>query len=150
MRLISHRGNVSGPNLENENKPSFIQTAIDEGYDVEVDVRLLDAGLYLGHDNPDYPVELEWLVARKDRLWIHTKNFQAMNLLIEHDLKVFYHQTEKHAVIGNTRFIWSCDLTEATERSVIPLIGEEETEKYKDVIMNFYAVCSDYIRRFAP
>ena len=38
MLFISHRGNLSGPQPENENKVSYIQAAIDKGFSVEVDV----------------------------------------------------------------------------------------------------------------
>ena len=37
MILISHRGNINGPNIDKENKPSYISAAIDKGYDCEVD-----------------------------------------------------------------------------------------------------------------
>ena len=149
MHLISHRGNITGPEPLNENKPSFIQGAIDKGYDVEIDVRLFDR-LYLGHDRPDYPVELSWLIDRGEHLLIHAKNFEAMDFLIAHDLKVFYHQAEKHAVIGNTRTIWSCCIPEASEKSIIPLISMDDILKNQGVKMNFYGVCSDYIGKFKP
>jgi hypothetical protein len=145
MRLISHRGNTMGPDPSRENNPQYIQAAIDKGYDVEVDARLLQGGIFLGHDRPDYQVDLPWLVARKDRLWIHTKNFQAIDFLIPHDLRVFYHQHERHVVIGNTRALWSCDLSEANGRSVVPMMGLEEIQRYKSLAPGFHGVCSDYV-----
>ena len=39
MRLIAHRGNLNGPNPLVENDPQRITYCIDEGYDVEIDVR---------------------------------------------------------------------------------------------------------------
>jgi hypothetical protein len=149
MRLISHRGNLDGPDPDKENRPEFIQAAINLGYDVEIDVRLIDGNLFLGHDNPDHPVDIQWLVDRKDKLWVHAKNFPAIDLLIEHGLHIFYHQSDGHAIIGNTKYIWSCNITEANERSVIPLISTEEIEANKGLDMRFHGVCSDYIRRFA-
>jgi hypothetical protein len=148
MRLISHRGNLDGPEPDKENRPEFIQAAIDKGYDVEVDVRLIDGKLFLGHDKPDHAICIEWLLERKDRLWVHAKNFQAMDLLIEHGFQIFCHQADRHAVIGNTRYLWSCDLSEANERSVIPLISSDEVDGNKGLDMRFHGVCSDYIRRF--
>ena len=35
--LISHRGNTSGINKELENSPKYIEGAIHNGYEVEVD-----------------------------------------------------------------------------------------------------------------
>ena len=50
MLLISHRGNVKGRFEEFENSPSYIDKAIELGYDVEVDIRYISEVLYLGHD----------------------------------------------------------------------------------------------------
>ena len=71
MKLISHRGNLSGREIDKENEPSFIENAISNGYDVEVDFRVFQDKLYLGHDTPDYLVDLEWISEKKDfLLWV--------------------------------------------------------------------------------
>ncbi len=36
MKIISHRGNVRGPIPEKENRPSYIDCALGNGYDVEI------------------------------------------------------------------------------------------------------------------
>jgi hypothetical protein len=51
MIIISHRGNLYGPDKENENKPDQIQKVLNLGYYVEIDVWFIDEKLYLGHDN---------------------------------------------------------------------------------------------------
>ena len=61
MKYISHRGNVDGICLELENRPEYIDAAISLGYDVEIDLRTLNGCLYLGHDDPQYPISLEWM-----------------------------------------------------------------------------------------
>ena len=58
MKLISHRGNINGKHEKFENFPSYIDTAIDQGYDVEIDLWKDSDGFYLGHDEPTYPVDL--------------------------------------------------------------------------------------------
>ena len=73
MILIAHRGNINGPNIMDENKPSYIEDAIDQGYDVEIDVWLLDGKYYLGHDEPSYLVVLEFLFMKS--IWIHCKKY---------------------------------------------------------------------------
>ena len=40
MKLIAHRGNLSGPDRERENTTDTIRKALEEGFDVELDVRL--------------------------------------------------------------------------------------------------------------
>lgn len=63
MIIISHRGNLYGPDKENENenKPEQIQKVLDLGYYVEIDVWLIDEKLYLGHDFPQYETNLTFL-----------------------------------------------------------------------------------------
>src|SRR5215472_14024925 len=100
MILISHRGNIDGLYPAEENRPEYIDRAIAAGYDVEMDVRFIGRQLFLGHDTPDYPVSLEWLLQRKDWLWVHCKNFNALSALIDEDLRVFYHQKENHTIIN--------------------------------------------------
>ena len=77
MKIISHRGNIRGPIPDKENRPSYIDCAIGSGYDVEIDVRYLNGGLWLGHDGAQYKVDHNWLDKRKAYLWIHCKNLRA-------------------------------------------------------------------------
>ena len=71
MVLISHRGNLYGPNPERENEPKYIHEAITKGYDVEIDVWVVEGVLFLGHDKPQYDITQDWLNKRYKHLWIH-------------------------------------------------------------------------------
>lgn len=51
MKIISHRGNLNGPNKQTENTIESIKLAINLGFDVEIDVWYIDNILYLGHDS---------------------------------------------------------------------------------------------------
>ena len=57
MKLIAHRGNLNGRNLQLENSPANIMEAIWKGYDVEIDVWHVKNEFYLGHDEPLYEVD---------------------------------------------------------------------------------------------
>ena len=46
MKIISHRGNIRGPVPGRENAPSYIDCAIGNGYDVEIDVRSVNGELW--------------------------------------------------------------------------------------------------------
>jgi hypothetical protein len=147
MKLISHRGNVIGPLESHENEPTYIDLAIKKGFDVEVDVWLKDNILWLGHDKPDYGMNYLWFKERKDNLWIHTKNFEALNYFIDLEwARVFYHELEKHTIINNSGLIWSHDLTEANTKSIIPLLSEDDVDNWER--KNVYGVCSDYVEKF--
>ena len=92
MKLIAHRGNINGPNAKEENHPDYINKTIKLGYDVEIDVWLTDNNWYLGHDNPIYKIKYDFLL--NSRFWIHAKNGEAFNVLLENKkLNVFWHTT---------------------------------------------------------
>jgi len=38
IKLIAHRGNRYGTEIENENKPEYIDQAIQDGFYVEIDI----------------------------------------------------------------------------------------------------------------
>ena len=48
MIIISHRGNINGPEPQKENLPDYIDFALENGLDVEVDL-WWNKGIYLGH-----------------------------------------------------------------------------------------------------
>lgn len=143
MKLISHRGNINGINPLHENTPEYIDKTIKLGYDVEIDVWFTDK-LYLGHDFPEYTTNLSWLQERSENLWIHCKNFNALSKLIDTSLKIFYHQKENHTIIGNTNVIWSHQIDEANNKSIIPLLDKSSLENWSPKPV--FGVCSDYIQ----
>lgn len=147
MILISHRGNITGRIPEAENQPEYIKDTITLGYDVEIDVRMKEGELYLGHDYPQYKIGLEWLLEKRDNLWIHTKDFESLDLLIDKGLRVFFHEQERQTIINNTNLIWSHDLGSISSKSIIPLLDLQSIEEHRHLIQNSYGVCSDYLNR---
>jgi len=144
MILISHRGNVDSVNIYKENTQSYIQEAIDLGYDVEIDVWCISYDqLYLGHDKPENFVKIDWLLDRKDNLWVHCKNFKALTKLIELDLRVFYHTMEDYTIISD-KHIWAHNLENIDENCIIPLIDEIDIKGWIPKLV--FGVCSDYIK----
>ena len=105
MILISHRGNINSINRELENKQEYIQAALDLGYDVEIDVWLMDGTLHLGHDGPEREVNIEWLLKRSKKLWIHCKNFESLSFLSDFNLILFFHEKEDYTIVSNKK-IW--------------------------------------------
>ena len=108
---ISHRGNIDGPNPENENKPSYILDAIVKGYEVEVDFWFSNNKFYLGHDEPQYDIPIEWLENNYRKLWIHCKNVDAISKLHELDrggfyLNYFWHENDK-VTLTSQGYIWA-------------------------------------------
>jgi hypothetical protein len=100
ITIISHRGNLTGPNPLRENSIDYIEDAIAEGFDVEIDLRVEDDECYLGHDDPQYFVTMEWLKKYKDVLWIHCKNREALEKLSISmiEFNYFWHETDRYTI----------------------------------------------------
>lgn len=148
MLLIAHRGNCSGLNPERENTHDYIDEAIERGYDVEIDLWSWNDALWLGHDEPQYEVNGSWLDDRKDKLWIHCKNFKAMNLLVSSDLRMFFHEKESYTIINGTpSLIWAHDLSELSCKCIIPLLSMEDIVNNMQIAdsESCYGICSDYV-----
>ena len=64
MYYISHRGNISKKNKELENHPEYINLALSKNYDVEIDIWFQNNNFYLGHDKPDYKVNIDFLLRK--------------------------------------------------------------------------------------
>jgi len=144
MILISHRGNINGKFESYENEPNYIDKAILEGYDVEIDMWIIKSTLFLGHDEPQYNVTLDWLNKRKNKLWIHCKNVETIeffNSLLE-TYNYFWHQ-EDAVTLTSKNFIWAYPGKQPIKNSVAVM-----PELYKDNIDTCIGICSDYIKNY--
>jgi hypothetical protein len=140
MKIISHRGNICGPVEDKENRPSYIDCAIGNGYDVEIDIRVVDGELWLGHDKPQFKITHRWLRERRENLWIHCKNYEASKECWIY--QSFCHTSDPFTYTSVGK-IWLHDLTQITDnRSIIPLINKESVQKYKQ--FECYGICTDY------
>jgi hypothetical protein len=142
MLLISHRGNLDGPNPGMENSIFYIQEAISLGYDVEVDLWLVNNIFFLGHDLPQYEISLDWITKRKSSLWVHCKNLKAIEYLngIDNQINYFWHQTDD-VTLTSLGFIWAYPGKQPISGSIAVL---PELNNYAD-IDHCHGVCSDYI-----
>lgn len=105
MIIISHRGNIDGPNPIRENTVSFIKEALLLGYDVEIDIRAKDGKLYLGHDLCQE--EIDWTFFVNDRFWVHVKNAEALEILYNWpQVNLFCHDSDD-MVFTSKRHIWT-------------------------------------------
>jgi len=141
MILISHRGNIDGIS-QSENRPTYIDNAIQLGYDVEVDIWYNNKKIYLGHDFGQYQIDISWLENRKSKLWIHCKNHQALELMCETDLHYFWHD-EDDVTITSKGIIWAHPKIKPLEKSIAVL---PEIESWD--VDTCLGVCSDYIKQY--
>jgi len=143
MILISHRGNIHGRIPEKENRQDYIEAAITVGYDVEVDVWMIEGVLMLGHDEPQYGVTQHWLNERCEQLWIHCKNVEAMEWFNSiSGFNYFWHQ-EDTVALTSMNIIWAYPGKQPIKGSIAVM-----PEIYNDNLDVCIGVCSDYIERF--
>lgn len=148
MKLIAHRGNISGPNSDEENNPSYIDTALKMSYDVEIDLRYEDQKFYLGHDQAQYKVSQIWLIERKNNLWIHCKDLNSLSALSETeiDFNYFWHQNDDFTLTSKN-YIWTYPGKQFSLNSII-VVPESNTplENLIDILdYDCFGVCSDYL-----
>lgn len=147
MRFIAHRGNISGPNAQRENTHSYILEALNLGFDCEIDVWKIDDILYLGHDKPLHIIDLNFIMQHKDSLWIHCKNFFALQFFASKSVQCFFHDkdiytfTSQHVIWGNinSHIINNMICVMPEKYSCIP--SDLQLEKCS-------GICSDYIEHY--
>ena len=144
MKLISHRGNITGKTESWENEPTYIDKAILEGYDVEVDVWYKDETLWLGHDKPDYEVDFKWFKERISKLWVHCKNVESLLYFKEcgYNVNYFWHE-EDTLTLTSLNYIWVYPGKQPIKNSIAVM-----PELFNDDVSNVIGICSDKILKY--
>lgn len=138
MKLIAHRGNMYGPDIDQENKPEHILFAIKSGFDVEVDIWVMDDEILLGHDKPEYLVNEDFVELISEKAWFHCKNLEALEYFAGSRYKYFWHQSDDYTLTSNG-YVWTYPGKKTIENSIIVLLNKE------DKLPEAYGVCSDYV-----
>jgi hypothetical protein len=141
MILISHRGNINGKIPEAENTPEYIDDAIRLGYDVEIDIWMVDEIFYLGHDKPQYKIDISWVDDRSYRLWVHCKNIEALEFFnkFDYDINYFWHENDT-ATLTSKKYIWAYPGKQPIKNSIAVM-----PELLNDDVSNAAGICSDII-----
>lgn len=156
MRIISHRSNLNGPD---ERYDTFsILRALSLGFDVEIDVRFSKGRLWVGHDNPLFPVDKELLTNDSaGRIWFHAKDAGAVAAAPEIGL-IFSHWDDDFAVIsGEKRLIWlhpnrNNDLADYVKSGainpaktiILDVCSFDRPDPNWIIDNEFFAVCTDW------
>lgn len=140
MILISHRGNISGPNPDRENSEKYINEALSLGYDVEIDV-WGDNKIWLGHDEPQYETSISFLMNNFRNLWIHCKNLDAIDILSEFKVfNYFWHEDDDYTLTSKN-FVWTYPGKRVCNKSVLVV---DDARTYAGQIC--FGLCSDYLK----
>lgn len=146
MKLIAHRGNISGPNLHLENSPEYIDTAL-KTYDAEIDLRVVDDALYLGHDVPQYRITLSWLEERSSKLWIHCKNAEALQYCLQNNLHCFWHNIDDYTITSKG-YVWAYPGKENVGDRCILVMPELHWTLQESKLHIVHGVCSDFVEHY--
>lgn len=144
MILISHRGNIDGKILEMENRPDYIEDAIRLGYDVEIDIWMINGKIFLGHDEPQYEIAIDWIDSRSHCLWVHCKNIEVLTFLnkYDHGINYFWHESDT-VTLTSKNYIWANPGKQPMYNSISVL-----PELYKEDVSRCIGICSDYIKTY--
>ena len=93
MIKIAHRGNYRGRNPLRENTVSYIEEAIAAGFDVMIDVWLLDCTWHLGYDFPGEVIDLSFM--ERPQVWVRARDFPGyVSLHSQKKIHVFWHKDD--------------------------------------------------------
>jgi glycerophosphoryl diester phosphodiesterase len=147
MKIISHRGNLQGPDVQNENTIESIFTAIAKGFGVEIDVWVIDGVIYFGHDDPDRIIDKKIIDMVGLDGWFHCKNLEAIDFFIKNysSFNYFWHQQDDFTLTSN-RIVWTYPGKEVGPSSIIVLT---EPIEYNMINSNVYGICTDYPEMYA-
>jgi hypothetical protein len=139
MLIIAHRGNTNGPNPERENDPNYILEAKNKGFDVEIDVWVIDGIFFLGHDIPQYKTNIGFL--KQSNFWCHAKNLAALEELLKEGCCVFSHDKDDY-VLTSKCHIWAYPGMKLSSETICVM---PERGKYNiEDLCNCYGICTDY------
>ena len=157
--IISHRGNLDGPNPLRENRIDYIIESLDVCLFTEVDLWRFGEYLFLSHDKPlttaEYQMGIEqFLFEYKDRLVIHCKNIQALQLLAGLKNSAYYnffwHENDTYT-LTNKGWIWAYpdkQVTPTRNLQVQPFTVAVLPELSDTNLDNFFAICTDSVKTY--
>jgi len=147
MRFIAHRGNLTGPD-SNENRPDHIDKAISLGYDVEIDVWVDECRIYLGHDKPQYKIDVDFLEKRRNSIWCHAKNIHALSFLLWNRFHVFFHDKDDYTLTSQG-VVWAYPGTPLVEGCVCVMPEMADDPMYLQTNAHLVSgVCTDYVQLY--
>lgn len=146
MYFISHRGNIRGSKPKKENTNAYIKSALEAGYDVEIDVWYLKPFFYLGHDEPKERIVKGFL--NNNKLWCHAKNIECLNELIKQPLvNCFWHENDKVAITSKGYLWCHSDILNLDSRKSIVVMPELNSHEPKS-LKGAGGICSDNIEEY--
>ena len=153
--LIAHRGLLKGPSKELENNPENIIFNIRNFPKIlnEIDINILKNGIYTGHDQPQYEIDIEFILENVNHLILHIKKIEYnSSFALEALCKLYkfchcFSHEEDCFTITNKGFIWSHPRM-GFRRNTIFVMPEKVIPLSSDEFINnlnlLRGVCTDF------
>ena len=147
MIKIAHRGNYKGRNELRENTIPYIEEAIAAGYDVEIDVWLLDGKWHLGHDFPGEEIDLSFM--ERPQIWTHAKDLQGyVSLYGQKKVHVFWHDKDDFTFTSKGIKWAKTHIITYDGIMVMPEYNDYHTSVIKSGHLVPLGICSDNFGKF--
>jgi len=141
MKIISHRGNLNGPNNLIENNPTHIDSVLNLNFDVEIDLYYYKNKFYLGHDEPIYSINDDWLIERKNKLWVHLKTIELVENAVVQKLNYFWHENDRFT-LTSTGIPW-CYPGVYVKNGITVCLN-----RYPKIESKVLGICTDYVEDY--
>ena len=134
---ISNRGNLGGKDTEEENKPDYLEKALDYGVCVKTDIWLIKDRTVTGTEHPSIGINLD--LFDKEKLIVQARNPSALLYLLKNGYHCFWRETD-NLIMTNRNFILS--YAGSIFPKSIMMLPEENTILTND---DYMGICSDFI-----
>jgi hypothetical protein len=147
MKFIAHRGNVDGIIPEKENTIEYILLAINQGFDVEIDVWYKNNLFYLGHEKLKNEIDLGFLRLYSGFLWCHAKDIETLNELLKYsNINCFFHQDDDCTLTSHQQIWTHVNFNKTlTNRSILLKFAIDENF---ELVENVVGICSDNVKYY--
>lgn len=143
MIFICHRGNIESKIKDEENKPEKILHCINLGYEVEIDVWFKNNTFFLGHDEPQYVINVDFL--KNTKLWCHAKDLNSLQKMLEYNIHCFWHENDSYSLTSKQK-IW-CYPDKPLLPNCVAVLPEIANYSLQDLKL-CYAVCTDEVLKY--
>ena len=134
---ISNRGNLGGKDTEEENKPDYLEKALDYGVCVKTDIWLIKDRTVTGTEHPSIGINLD--LFDKEKLIVQARNPSALLYLLKNGYHCFWRETD-NLIMTNRNFVLS--YAGSIFPKSIMMLPEENTILTND---DYMGICSDFI-----
>ena len=100
FEIIAHRGRIENSKYQ-DNTLEAIKESLDKGLSVEIDLMKINERFYLGHDNPNFEIQLSEI--DYDKVYIHMKTPHIIDTI---KADFFFIENDSYALTKKNK-IWT-------------------------------------------